>query len=52
MTAVINSPQAAEALARQRREEIRNAPHPSVYKDEWILLIKAELAYTNELERR
>ena len=26
MTAVINSPQAAEALARQRREEIRNAP--------------------------
>lgn len=39
-------------LIAMRREEIRNAPHPSVYKDEWIRLIKAELAYTNELERR
>ena len=35
-----------------RREEIRKSPHPSLYKEEWIKLIKAELHYTQELERR
>lgn len=39
-------------LIALRREEILSAPHPSVYKEEYIRLIKAELAYTNELERR
>ena len=26
-----------------RREEIKQAPHPSKYKDEWIRLIRLEL---------
>lgn len=39
-------------LIALRREEILSTPHPSVYKEEYIRLIKAELAYTNELERR
>lgn len=37
---------------QRRREEIRRSPHPSIYKREWIDLIRTELDLTVELERR